>query len=48
MLPKIIGAILLVMAAGIAFTIAIGILKVVLPIVAAAVLFYFGWRLLKR
>ena len=48
MLPKILGVILLVVAAGIAFTIAIGILKIVLPIVAAVVLFYFGWRLLKR
>ena len=48
MLPKIIGTVLLVLAAYLAFKIAFGILMVVVPIVAAVALFYFGWRLLKR
>lgn len=48
MLPKIIGTVLLILAAALAFKIAVGILTVVVPIVAAVALFYFGWRLLKK
>jgi len=47
-LAKVIGVILLILAAGILFKLAIGVLKIVFPIVAAVVLVYFGFRLLKR
>ena len=48
MLAKILGVVLLIVAAALVFKIAVGILTVVVPIVAAIVLFYFGRRLLKR
>lgn len=48
MLAKILGVVLLIVAALLVFKVAVGILTVVLPIVAAVVLFYFGRRLLKK